>query len=193
LIYRCWLIWDRNRLVRILTIILYVGFIVVSGFSLASLKQNGDANSIFHQSASTWLQAQTIYTLAQNTIVYGVIIFRIWRTSSRSTPYSQSSLTPVIIRLLGVGLVYVLMCALLLITNLLASTAYLIGVYLWSSFVGIIFLALIVHKDRANDDEGRSESTYRKSHSAALSMRTTATSWNGKFDTESGILAHEAA
>jgi len=61
---------------------------------------------------------------------------------------------------------------------------------LWQQ--GIIFLALIVHKDRANDDEGHSESPRRKSHSAALSMRTTATSWNGQFDTEGGILAHEA-
>lgn len=150
------------------------------------MNHSEDANSIFHQSAATWLQAHTIYTLAQNAIVYGLIIFRIWRTSSRTKAYTQSSLTPVIKRLLGVGLVYVLMCAFLLITNLLASPVYIIGVYLWPPFVGIVFIALIVQNGSAKEHVHHTEGTRRISHISALELQTT-TSLNMLPDTESGV------
>jgi len=163
LMYRCWLVWKGCRPVRVFTSVLYLGFLVVSCFLLVALKQSKDGNSIFHQTAATWLRVHTIYTLAQNAIIYGLIIFRIWRTLSRSSAYSQSTLTPVIKRLLVVGLIYVLMCAFLLITNLLASTVFVIGAYLWPPFVGIIFLALIAQEWRTDEQD----------NTGTLSMQTT--------------------
>jgi len=160
--------------------------IVVSCFLLVALKHSEDANSIFHQSAATWLQAHTLYTLVQSVIIYGLIIFRIWRTSSRAAAHSQSSLTPVIKRLLGVGLIYILMCAYLLITNLLASNAYLIGIYLWPPFVGIVFTSLIVRHGRDNEQE-KPEGTSHASHRISMSIPTATASALPPPDNESGI------
>jgi len=147
LIYRCWLIWDQNKLIGIFTLVLYAGFVVVSGFNLAT---PFSANSpdllgyLFQQYASTWMRTYLSYTLGQSTLVYGLIIYRIWHTSRKVSRLSTSSMSPVIMRLVGVGLCYIMVLAIWLVTNVLGSSAYLILVYAWIPFVGIVFLALTV-------------------------------------------------
>jgi len=149
LVYRCWLIWNKNKFIAVVTTIPYIASILFSCIALAAASPTSELFNMFQSTFATWVHIWTGVSLAQNALTYFLIIGRIWYTARKSTStFGKTSFTPVIIRLLCMGCIYLLLITLLLVTNLHSSGGYVVICHIWSPVSGIVFLSLIVPTKR---------------------------------------------
>ncbi|KZT57296.1 hypothetical protein CALCODRAFT_496255 [Calocera cornea HHB12733] len=145
LIYRCWLVWDKSIIVLVSTAAPYAASIILQCITIGGASPTSKLFNMFENNFATWVHVFSGLSIAQNALTYFLIIGKIWITARRSTStFGRQSFTPVIIRLLTMGCVYLLLITLLLVTNLRSSGAYVVICHIWSPVSGIVFLSLIV-------------------------------------------------
>ncbi|EJT96815.1 hypothetical protein DACRYDRAFT_112432 [Dacryopinax primogenitus] len=149
LVYRCWLIWNKSKFILFITALPYISSILFSCIALAAASPSGELFNMFKSTFATWVHIWTGVSLGQNALTYLLIIGRIWYTARQSTSaFGKTSFTPVIIRLLSMGCMYLLLITLLLVANLHSSGGYVVICHIWSPVSGIVFLSLIVPTKR---------------------------------------------
>ncbi|KZP01263.1 hypothetical protein CALVIDRAFT_552337 [Calocera viscosa TUFC12733] len=173
LIYRCWLIWNKSKIIAVVSGVPYVASILCQCITLAGASPASELFDMFQSTFATWVHAFSGLSLAQNALTYVLIIGKIWSTTRRSTSTSgKPSFTPIIIRLLSMGCIYLLLITLLLVTNLHSSGGYVVICH-----IGIVFLSLIVPTKRLSrtttDHELQSPQGANKRHTFTLSPGTT--------------------
>ncbi|KZT57295.1 hypothetical protein CALCODRAFT_517517 [Calocera cornea HHB12733] len=145
LIYRCWLIWNKSKLILGIIVVPYVAAILCQCLAMAGASPTTKLFDMFGDKFATFVHAFSGLSLAQNALTYFFIIGKIWHTSRRSTSkFGKTAFTPIIIRLLCMGSIYLCLIILTLATSLRASGAYVVICHIWSPASGIVFLSLIV-------------------------------------------------
>ncbi|KZP01261.1 hypothetical protein CALVIDRAFT_128733 [Calocera viscosa TUFC12733] len=145
LIYRCWLIWHKSKIILGVTSVPYLAAILCQCLAMAGASPTTKLFDMFENDFATLVHAFAGLSLAQNALTYVLIIGKIWHTARRSTSqYGKTAFTPLIIRLLSMGCIYLCLIILTLVTSLRASGAYVVICHIWSPMSGIVFLSLIV-------------------------------------------------
>ncbi|KZO99442.1 hypothetical protein CALVIDRAFT_561301 [Calocera viscosa TUFC12733] len=145
LIYRLWLVWDRSYYVVILPLIMCLGSLVTV-FAVVYEVSHAELTTTYATAITNWAYAFLSLGLAQNFIVTGLIVLKIWRINMgvRGHTSTVSSLWPVMAVLLESGSLYSGCVMITLITYVTQNNGSAVMTDLIVPVIGITFMLIIV-------------------------------------------------
>jgi len=145
LIYRLWLVWDRSYYVVILPLILCLGSLVTV-FAVVYEVSHAELTTTYATAITNWAYSFLSLGLAQNAIVTGLIVGKIWKINMgvRGQTATVSSLWPVIAVLMESGALYSSCVMITLITYVTQNNGSAVMTDIIVPIIGITFMLIIV-------------------------------------------------
>jgi len=145
LIYRLWLVWDRSYYVVILPLIMCLGSLVTV-FAVVYEVSHATLTTTYATAITNWAYSFLSLGLAQNAIVTGLIVFKIWTINIgvRGHTSTVSSLWPVIAVLMESGALYSSSVMITLITYVTQNNGSAVMTDIVVPIIGITFMLIIV-------------------------------------------------
>jgi len=142
-IYRCYVVWGRNKYIIILPIFLLLGSLT-SGIGI-EVTIGTEQSGLFATSLAHWATSFFSVSLVQNILTTLFIIYRIWRVNMNVSKLGGSrSLWPVMAVLLESGAIYSGTLFVLLMTYASGSFSQYIALDMLVPIIGIVFNLIIV-------------------------------------------------
>jgi len=144
IIYRCFIVWQRNIWVILLPLLLLVSCIVTGAGVLTNFSRISPNTEVF--SLTKWVATFFTMSLATNVICTVLISFRIWSVdrATGTCRQSESTLRPVLAVVVESGAIYSASLVALLATFLSHSWAQYIVIDAVTPIIGIVFTMIIV-------------------------------------------------
>ncbi|KAJ8502545.1 hypothetical protein ONZ45_g11651 [Pleurotus djamor] len=162
LLYRCFVVYDRNWWIIILPALLWVGT-TVCGIMTSYIEVSIGTGALSQSQLKPFITSMLVLTLACNVLTTGLIVFRIWRVDAQVSQFrssgssSNSPLARVMRVLVESGLIYTTAILILFGTYLADSNAILAVSNAVVQIIGITFNLIIISTDRARKSSGTSQ------------------------------------
>ncbi|KZT57191.1 hypothetical protein CALCODRAFT_496499 [Calocera cornea HHB12733] len=194
LIYRLWLVWDRSYYVVILPLIMCLGSLVTV-FAVVYEVSHAELTTTYATAITNWATSFLSLGLAQNTLVTGLIVLKIWKVNVgvRGQTSSVSSLWPVMAVLLESGSLYSSSVMITLITYVTQNNGSAVMTDVVVPIIGITFMLIIVRvglgfsKTRSNAMASNQNYPSRSGAPGIMSSRRAPPNQGSTTGLESGV------
>ncbi|THU89263.1 hypothetical protein K435DRAFT_678344, partial [Dendrothele bispora CBS 962.96] len=198
-LYRCYLVWNHNKLVVVFPLFLLFGSTACGVGILYSFAKVVPQAEIFVDELQHWIVSFFSLTLATNLICTALVAYRIWYINHLASTFSLGSggLYPIMLMVIESGMVYSLTLTALLVLYKTQSWFQYVLLDAISPIVGLVFSMIIVRiglgitspngETRATTTEPtmvftkRNPSNYRETVELNLSTQTDTTSMNRRM------------
>ncbi|TFK21684.1 hypothetical protein FA15DRAFT_672304 [Coprinopsis marcescibilis] len=173
LLYRCWIVYDKNWYVIIVSTLLWLGCTVCGAMTIYYQSISDTMGALLNaRSLVPFITSMLVLTLAMNTLTTSLIVYKIWRIQDRLRRRNTYTLSNPLSRLLVVliesGLLYTLSIVILFTLYMLGNN----GQYGVSNavvqIIGITFNLIITSVDRSDTSRGDATQNSAMSRSAAV-------------------------
>ncbi|EMD32221.1 hypothetical protein CERSUDRAFT_118851 [Gelatoporia subvermispora B] len=172
MIYRCWLIYERDWLAIAFSTVIWITTLIVSILFNARTTTIDPSNGVNASSLTSLTIPLMSLTAVLNAITTALIVLRIWRTSRRSRAYTQTPTgLPYVMRLLiEAGALYTFTAVITLATEIAKSSAVYITSDCLVQITGITFNLLIIRfkQNLVNESSVKSQIPYQLSSSQPM-------------------------
>ncbi|KAJ7118540.1 hypothetical protein C8R43DRAFT_1137279 [Mycena crocata] len=161
-VYRCWVLWNRNFFVVCVPFFMVFGS-AVSGYIACSIFAKIKAGStVFDDSLDAWVKTFYSLAVAQNVITTSLMAWRIASAEKQASPYrlGRSNLMPILRILVESAALYLIVEVILLVVYTCNSNAQFIVLEAITPVVGITFNAITIRitlRSSSNLDSARGQ------------------------------------
>jgi len=187
LVYRCWIVWSRRLVVIAFPLCLFIADIAVV-IALVVTMAETTSSSVFVATLGRWITAVVSFTLAQNFIVTGLIVFRILQVNRASQKYRSgvgANLTGVVAVIIESGSLYVMSLFIFLMCYVTQSNAQWIVVDCLNGVIGLAFTMMIVRVGlglTAGQSSNAPQNSFYNTHPGSHAMQPISISVNRHVD-----------
>ncbi|KAF5371334.1 hypothetical protein D9758_004080 [Tetrapyrgos nigripes] len=144
LIYRLWVVWDRNWKVIIFPILTLIS-LTICGFGITyQFTRYVPGMDVFDSAADRWITSDCVFTLSTNLYCTCFISWRIWKTNDALKALGASNLNNILVTFIESAMIYTIWTFGFFVSYEAHSNIQFIFVDSWAAIAGISFMLINV-------------------------------------------------
>ncbi|KAJ7129174.1 hypothetical protein C8R44DRAFT_699820 [Mycena epipterygia] len=145
-VYRCWVLWNRNFLVVCIPFLMVFGSAASGYMTCAIFAEIQPGTTVFDGSLDAWVKTFYSLAVAQNIITTSLMAWRIASTDRRASSYrvGQGNLEPILRILVESAALYLRVELILLVLYTCNNNAQFIALEAITPIIGITFNAIMI-------------------------------------------------